>query len=98
MIRQAVGAMSLEGFQVLIGLPLVLLGFHLPCDCHSLLVLGIGNCCGNMIALVQPCMDTMSLLIWVKIKGSKTRGDTIQVLHIRLYSHINDGVYFTVRA
>ena len=92
MVGETVGSMSLEGFNVLIGLPLALLGFHSPCHCDASLVFGIGNSGRDSISLVKPCMDAMALFTRIEVKGCKTRRGDIQLLHVRLNSHVNNGV------
>ena len=36
-------------------------------------------------------MDAVALFARIKVKGCETRGDNVQVLHIRFCSHVDDG-------
>jgi len=98
MVGETIRAMSLEGFNVLVGFGVrdSLLRFDSPCNCYPSLMFGIGNSRGNTVSLVQPCMDTVPLLVWVKVKGCKTHGGNIQLIHICLDSHVNDGIHSTI--
>jgi len=84
--------MSLEGFNINIWFTLPFGGFHSPDNSDSTLVFGIGNSRGNTEAFVQPCVDAVPLLIWVKVKGRETCGCDVQRINLGLDSHIDDRV------
>jgi len=92
MVGEAVGSMSLEGFNILIRLALALLWFNSPCDCDSPLVFGVCHCSRDPKTLIQTSMDAMALLTWVKVRCGESCGYKVVLIEIGFNSSIDDRV------
>jgi len=89
--------MPLKGLDIIVGqFAMSLFGFHSPCHSDTSLVLGIGDCSSDAKALVQPGMDAVPLLIWIKIKSREPCRHEIKGVDMGLDSHINDGIDATI--
>jgi len=66
--------MALEGFHVLVGLSLPLLGLCSPCHGNTSLVFGIGNGGCHMVSFAETSMDAVTLLAWIKVKCCQSCG------------------------
>jgi len=90
-MREAIGTMSLGGFNVLVRLALSLLWFNSPCNCHPAVVLGVGNGCSNTEALAGPCVDAVPLFMRIKVKGCQACGCEIVLIEIGGNDSIDNG-------
>jgi len=84
--------MSLEGFNILIGLALAFGGFHSPCDCNPSLVFRISNGGFHTVSFAEASVDAVALIAWIKIRGCQSGGYKIQGVNLGLNSHIDDGL------
>jgi len=87
-------SMPLEGFDVLVGLRILnsFLGFHSPGNSDSALMFGVSNGSSNTVSPVQPCMNTMPLLVGVEVFCCQSSRHEIELIHVGLNGPIDNGV------
>ena len=95
-IREAIGSMPLQRFKIMIWFAFALSGLHSPCDCNPSLVFGVSNSRGNSIPSIESSVDTVALVVGVKVGCRQTSRGKGKVLHVGLNGTIDNRVDATI--